>query len=78
MPRYYFHLCECDGQVPDEEGMELPDLGAADRVAVRATRDLMASAVLRGELPLSHAIEITDQRGAVLKTISFAQAVTIV
>lgn len=78
MPRYYFHLREAGDVVPDEEGMELPDLDAARRFAVRGTRDLMAGAVLRGELPLSHAVEIADQRGTVLKTVSFAEAVTVV
>lgn len=78
MPRYFFHLREREDHVPDEEGIELADLDAADRLAVRGTRELLASAVLRGELPLSHTLEIADQRGDVLRTVSFAAAVTLV
>ena len=40
MRRFYFHLRAGDELVPDEEGIDLPDLSAARREAIEAVREL--------------------------------------
>src|SRR5262249_23135707 len=40
MPRYFFHLAFGSREVPDEEGIELPDRSAARAEAIAVIRDL--------------------------------------
>jgi hypothetical protein len=76
MPRYFFHLYN-DIYAQDEEGRELPDLEVAHANAVREARELMMETLSKGELDLSHRIEVTDETGAVLATITFGEAVLV-
>jgi hypothetical protein len=41
MKRYYFDIRDGDKLVVDEEGMELPDVEAAQEVAARTLADLV-------------------------------------
>jgi hypothetical protein len=77
MPRFYFHVCNGTGFVPDEEGQELPDVDAARREAVRSARSIMASDVQRGMLDLSSFIEIEDEAHQLLLTLGFQEAVDL-
>ena len=76
MPRFFFNLYD-DLDVLDEEGLELPDLEAAKAVGVQNARSIAAEQVLGGKLVLSSRIEITDERGKVVKKIRFADAIEI-
>lgn len=76
MPRFYFNLRN-DLSVDDEEGQELADLAAAEAVALTNVRSIAADNVLHGRLTLSHRIEIADEAGRVLGTVSFADAVKV-
>ncbi len=40
MGRFYFHLQADDQIVPDDEGVDLPDLSAAEHEAILAAREL--------------------------------------
>ena len=40
MPRYFFDIRDGEELIPDEEGMDLPDLEAAFREAVRSLADI--------------------------------------
>jgi hypothetical protein len=42
MGRFYFHLQADDQIVPDDEGVDLPDLSAAEHEAILAARELLA------------------------------------
>ena len=77
MPRFYFHLIN-DMDVPDGEGKELPDLEGAGQEAARQARMLMGQ-MLKDEarIDLSHRIDIEDEHGAVLATVSFKDVVTV-
>lgn len=75
MPRFYLHVCNGTGFVPDEEGQDLPDLEAARMEAVRSARSIMASDVQRGILDLSSFIEIEDEGHQLLLTLGFQDAV---
>jgi hypothetical protein len=77
VPRFYFHVCNGTGFVPDEEGQELPGLEAARAEAVRSARSIMASDVQRGMLDLSSFIEIEDEGHQLLLTLGFQEAVDL-
>ena len=77
MPRYFFHLYNhivCT----DEEGAELPDLEAARARAIESARETMSHDVKKGELCLSHRIEVEDELDEQVLTLRFGDAVRIV
>jgi hypothetical protein len=76
MPRFFFHLFD-DLDVPDGEGMDLPDHATARARALMEARVMAAQAVRQGRLNLEHRIEVTDERGAIVVTVSFGEAVSI-
>ena len=54
MPRFYFDVREGSRFVPDEEGLEFPDLDGAERAAAEA-----AASMGRDLLPKGNAREVT-------------------
>ena len=67
MPRYYFDIRENDTLVVDEEGLELPDLRAAE-IEAAASLGHMARDALPGAERHHMAIEVrTVQDGGVFK-----------
>ncbi|MET1111699.1 MAG: hypothetical protein ABWX67_09265 [Allosphingosinicella sp.] len=76
MPRYFFHLYN-DIVAMDEEGADFPDLTAARANGVREARAMMLETVAEGRINLSHRIDIADETGAVLATITFGEAVKV-
>jgi hypothetical protein len=77
VPRYYFHLHN-DADVPDEEGIELPDLEAARAHGVRCARFTFAEVVKdEGHVVLHHRIDIEDEHQRVLDTVYFRDAVDV-
>lgn len=77
MPRYFFHLHECGTLLEDEEGVELPDLTAARRAAVKNARDVMCGEINRGTLCLGCRIEVRDSHGVTVLELPFREAVEI-
>jgi hypothetical protein len=76
MPRFYFHVHD-DIEALDEEGLELPHAKAAIDGAVHAARELAAEEVRHGELHLDHRVEVVDENGAVISTITFRDCVIV-
>ena len=76
MPRYYFHLYNHD-RIPDEEGVDLPDLAAARQEAVLSARELMAADVARGRLQLDQRIEVTDENSRIVLAVPFRDTIEI-
>ena len=76
MPRYFFHVYD-DIIAEDEEGLELPNLAAARLNALRGARDLIAEQVRRGYVVLSHWIDVLDEQGEKVLTITFRDAIDI-
>jgi len=77
MPKFYFHLYN-DLNVPDREGAEFPDLPAARDNAVKQARALVGDTARRnGQIVLGHRIDIEDEAGKVVDSVSFGDAVTI-
>jgi hypothetical protein len=77
MPRYFFHVLN-DIDARDEEGQELDNLAMAHLKAVDFARDLAAASVQQGRLNLTHRIDVENEAGEVLVTVTFAEAVEIV
>ena len=76
MPRYYFHLHN-DFVAMDEEGKILPDLEAAHANGVKEAREMMLETVTEGRINLSHRIDIADETGRVVESVTFGDAVRI-
>jgi hypothetical protein len=75
MNRYFFHLHEVGSVVEDTEGLALIDQVAAAEVALRAARDLLAGAVLKGRLPLNDIIVVADGGGKPVFSLTLGEAV---
>jgi hypothetical protein len=76
VPRFFFHVLN-DIDAADEEGQELPSLAAANLQAIDYVRDLAASAVRQGRLNLTHRINVEDEQGHCLLSVTFGDAVEI-
>jgi len=75
MPLFYFHICDANGFVEDEEGRELADAETARTEAVTAAREVMADDLRAGLVVLSSFIEVEDASRKLLFTISFKELV---
>ena len=75
--RFYFNLREGSDYISDEEGLDLPDLDAATDAALRGARDVLAGEVLKGRLPLSTVMEVSDEQGRRVLELPFGQVVSI-
>jgi hypothetical protein len=77
MPRYFFNLRNSTS-TNDEEGRILPDIEAA-RIAARANAINMAAVSVLEERLFNprHHIEVTDEAGEVLFTVSFGEVVKV-
>lgn len=76
MPRYFMHVCNGTGFVPDEEGQVLASDEAAREVAVKSARALMCDDMGRGFLDLASFIEV-ERDGEHLFTLTFKDVVTV-
>jgi hypothetical protein len=63
--RYYFDLKNGHTLIPDEEGLELPDLRTVQQEAARSLADMARDAVSTFDGQTNHvmAIEVRDQGG---------------
>jgi hypothetical protein len=76
VPRYYFHLHDTLG-VLDEEGAEFADVAGAREYALANARDMVCADVRNGAVNLDHRIEIVDEEGERVLTLTFGDAFTI-
>jgi hypothetical protein len=61
----------------DEEGVDLPDFEAARANAVKEAREMMLETVAEGRIDPSHRIDIADENGTILDSVTFGEAVTV-
>jgi hypothetical protein len=61
----------------DEEGEELPNFAAARLNALKGARELIAEQVRHGYIVLSHWIDVVDEQGDAVLTVTFKDAVDI-
>ena len=76
MPRYFFNVYD-DVIASDDEGMDLPNEQAARLHDIIGARDIMVEQVRRGYLVRSHWIDVVNDQGEVLLTVTFGDAVDI-
>jgi hypothetical protein len=69
MPRFYFHILSNGMTVPDDEGIDLPDIMAAHTEAFASARDLALSHDRNGFGKETRSVQIADAAGTVLDTI---------
>jgi len=69
MPRYYFHIRDGWGVVPDEEGMEFSNLFHAEAEGHASANDLALAALNEGHSVTAMAVEVADEDGNVLSRI---------
>ncbi|MDB5667533.1 MAG: hypothetical protein JWL74_483 [Alphaproteobacteria bacterium] len=78
MPRYFFHIRN-DVDVDDPEGTLLTDESAARGLALDSARDLVCAHIREhGGVNLDHRIEVADESGTLLFSVTFRDAFTIV
>jgi hypothetical protein len=77
VPRFYLHLRN-DLDVPDDEGVELPDLEAARARAIANARFTLAQTAMdEGKINFTHRIDIEDEQGRILDTVWFRDVVQV-
>ena len=76
VPRYFFNLFN-DETTVDDEGQELAGLDAARTRAIREARVIACESVGKGHLNLADRIEVLDEAGALVLTVTFAEAVEV-
>ena len=76
MPHFYLNLRN-DLELKDPEGLDAENVEAARNAAIRGARDIMAEDMRHGELCLSDSIDVVDEKGHVVSSVAFRDAVTI-
>lgn len=64
MRRYYFDLRHGGKLAVDEEGVELPNIDAVQKMAVRVLADMAQDLI---DLPAPIAVEVRDEAGSVMR-----------
>lgn len=77
VPRFRFHVCDGAGFCEDSQGVELVDSEAAYEEALRTARKLMVDEVIERRLSFASFIEVEDEAGAHLFTVTFDEAVEL-
>jgi hypothetical protein len=75
MPTFYFGLWNGHQLDPDDQGVELNGTEEAFEMAVKAAREMLADAHLKGEDRSHWAFRVHDEQGRRLFTFRFTGAV---
>jgi hypothetical protein len=77
MPRFFLHMCNGNGFVEDDEGIEVANAATARQKAIEGLRDVTASELRSGELNMASFIEIEDEDHQLVATVNFLEAVQV-
>lgn len=77
MSRLFYQLRDETEDLLDPEGVELPDLKAAKKQALRCAYGIMANDVGEGKLNLNYRIEVENEAGKVIYVARFRDLVEI-
>jgi hypothetical protein len=77
MQRYFMHLRNGAGFLPDQEGVLAAGPDEIRRLAIVNIRSLLSEEVLAGKVNLRGQIEVADEGGATIMTVRFDHAVAI-
>lgn len=79
MPKFFFHLRESDGVVTDFEGLDLPDVHAAQIRAITEARGLLAVELCeQAVVDLSRSIDVADEKGDIIHSLQFDDIIIVV
>jgi hypothetical protein len=76
VPRFFFHVID-DAVSQDDEGLDLPDLEAARAEALAGIREMICGQVNQGYLILHHRVDIEEENGGTVLSLTFGDALTI-
>jgi len=76
--RYYFHLRDGVERLLDPQGIDIDDPAQLERMALKEARAVISQEALEGEINLGQRIEIEDEAGNLVHSLSFADAVRII
>ena len=71
MPRFYFHIHDQDGTIPDTEGMVFPDVASAKREGQNSARELLAANGRAGHFSDGGRVEVVAEDGSVIAVYPF-------
>jgi hypothetical protein len=72
MPIYFFSVQSPNGDAPDGEGIDLPDLEAAKAEAARSIRELIAERMWANKgAGLQDQMHVTDKAGKLVYALAF-------
>ncbi len=74
MPRFYFDTREGPTFIPDEEGLEFPDLDAAEREAATAAAEMGRDLLPRGDAR-DITVEVRNEHGQQVLTVRVAMEI---
>jgi hypothetical protein len=77
MPRYFFNVSNGHGLTRDEEGIDLEDQAAAQRMAMDSIRSIISEEARKGSLDLDGYIDVLDNAAHQLVRIPFPDAFTL-
>ena len=75
MQRFYFPIVDNDRVIPDEQGVELPNLDTAISEARRSASDMLDDALATGDSIGHQVIQIVDDRGRILATVRMDEVI---
>ena len=78
MPRFFFHLHDRFGAVPDPDARELADLEVVRAQAVKGARSIICEDVRHGRVDLTGRIDVYDDVGQLVLSLPFRDAVELV
>ena len=74
MPRFFFHVSNGHGEIPDNEGLDLESQSAARVVALDSIRSMIAEDARQGVIDLTGHIRIHDDTNNELLSVQYAEA----
>ncbi|HWA19853.1 MAG TPA: helix-turn-helix transcriptional regulator [Devosia sp.] len=77
MPRFFLNIREGKKLIPDEEGIDAPDLTATRQHALQDIREILAERIRAGEALDGSLLEITDAKGRKLDSIPFRDVIRL-
>lgn len=78
MPTFYFHLRESGDVTLDTEGVQLPDIVAAQRHAAAEARGMLSVELCYGSaVDLTRWLEVADEDGSIVHVLPFDKAIKV-
>jgi len=75
MPRFFFHVRDRDQLTEGPEGIDFPDLEAAQADAWIAVRNVLVEQLASDSTISNQQLKICDEAGQLLATVSFRDAI---